>query len=81
MTWHWTPDETSPALAPAPPPVEEREYEVTGPHRVLGHEPGSRFRATLPLEQEAVLIWAGHIQRAAAKPAGRNPKKEQPSDG
>ncbi len=74
MSWVWTPDETSAALEPAPPPVEERDYKVVGPHAVCGHEPGSKFRATLPLDQEAHLTQAGHIQRIApAKPASTKP--------
>lgn len=70
--WVWKPDE-SPGLAPAPPPVEEREYEVVGPRAVLGHRPGDKFKATLELGSEALLIESGHIQRVgkARKAGGR----------
>lgn len=51
------------------------EYEVVGPRRVLGTDPGDRFTAALPLAQEAALVAGGHIERVqAAKPAARGKK-------
>lgn len=38
------------------------EYEVVGPRRVAGCEPGERFTAGYPQPIEAMLIQAGHIE-------------------
>lgn len=56
----------NPALAPVPDPDAEprdREYVVSGPQTVLGHEPGETFTTTIPAEQEAFLIEVGHLKR------------------
>ena len=39
------------------------EYEVVGPHRVAGEEPGSKFYAAYPIANEQVLVDAGHLER------------------
>jgi hypothetical protein len=54
------------------------EYEVTGPRRVSGCEPGEKFSAAFPQHTEAMLIAAGHIEPAkAAKPKAA---KSKPAD-
>lgn len=46
------------------------EYTVTGPHAVLGHDPGKTFEADLPADQEKFLLAAGHLEKGkrAARP-------------
>lgn len=52
--------------------IKSREYEVTGTHTVLGHEPGSTFVAVIPPEQEERLI-----RRSQIKPVeGDTPSQE-----
>jgi len=56
----------NPALAPAADPDAEprdREYLVSGPQAVLGHQPGEQFTATIPAGQEAFLTEVGHLRR------------------
>lgn len=54
----------NPALVPSPPPPpSEQTYQVTGTQRTLEHDPGETFTATLDPDQEAALIWGGHIKR------------------
>jgi hypothetical protein len=52
-----------------------REYRVTGPHKVFGHEPGSTFRAVIPPNQEARLI-ARHQITPVDATADDNPTQE-----
>ncbi len=54
----------NPALAIVPEPDEgEVEWTVTAPVEVLGHKPGSTFKADLPANQKALLVESGHIKR------------------
>ncbi len=54
--------EHNPALEPPPPsPPTKKTYKVTGATEVHGTQPGKTFTATLPPQQEADLIWGGHI--------------------
>ncbi len=56
--------EPNPALAPEPEPEPgEETYKVIGPHNVLGNAPGSKFTATIPADQKALLVESGHIKR------------------
>ena len=37
-------------------------YTVTGPHEVLGHQPGEQFQTDdIPATQEAFLVAVGHL--------------------
>lgn len=38
-----------------------RRFVVTGIHPVLGHQPGDKFSANLPQEQEDALIAGGGL--------------------
>ena len=51
-------------------------YNVTGSQPVLGHEPGEKFQANIPADQEARLIARGQIARASSPfegPSGPGP--------
>ena len=54
--------ETNHSLVVDPAVASECEYVVTGPHKVLGHDPATKFRAAIPPEQEARLIRRGQIK-------------------
>jgi hypothetical protein len=75
--WVWQDDEPNPALVPDEPQPEEREYEVVGETNVLGHDPGEKFKATLPFEQEKDLLYGGHLKQVPpTKKAPAKAKKE-----
>lgn len=58
----------NPALVPEPPPPPGPcEYRVTGAQRVLDHDPGETFTATLPSEQERFLLDGGHLAKTKEK--------------
>lgn len=57
----------------APEKPTARSYTVVGPRKVLGHEPGETFTATLDPSQEQRLIAAGHL----AVKAGNPPKQKE----
>lgn len=57
------PDPVPPPMPDPEPAPGERAYLVTGPHIVHGHQPGSKFAATIPAVSEALLIESGHIKR------------------
>ena len=54
--------------------MAKHRYEVVGPHRVEGHDPGSTFTHDFPASREQLLIEAGHIKRVATT------KKEEKRD-
>lgn len=47
--------------------MPKSKYRVSGPHSVLGHEPGSTFEAELDSAQEARLLASGAIKKSQAK--------------
>lgn len=54
----------NPALVPDPPPPPvEAAYTVTGTQRVLDHDPGETFTATLPPDQEQYYLTGGHLEK------------------
>ena len=59
------PAEANPAVVQEPEDPKPVEYRIpdTCSQRVLGHEPGEKFTAALPPEQEARLIARGQLER------------------
>lgn len=58
--------------------VVPQPFEITGPHAVSGHAPGSTVEMSLSSAQEFTLTEAGHIRRVEVKPA---PKKRKADRG
>jgi hypothetical protein len=46
----------------------KRKYRVVGALPVLGHEPGAVFEASLPKDQEALLLSGRSIERVVDAP-------------
>lgn len=55
-------DQPNPAVVPDPPQPQERSYTVTGVQGYLDYRPGEQFTATLPFDQEALLLQAGVLK-------------------
>ena len=53
-----------------------RRYMVVGGSKVFEAEPGGVFEAALLVEQEAILMAGGHIERVDDRPAKPRKKKE-----
>lgn len=68
-----TGQEPNPAVVPEPEKPATKEYRVVGPHKVLGHRPGSTFRGLLDPAQEQRLIAAHHLELVPE--AGKNKEK------
>jgi hypothetical protein len=62
-------DEHARATEPEPTKLEARTYEVTGPHMVHGCTPGGTFTHVFTPEQEAALVWGGHIKQVTKEKA------------
>jgi hypothetical protein len=56
-----------PAVVPEPVGPVEWTYKVVGAQPVCDTPPGGTFTATMPLEQEKLLLEGGHIQRVTKK--------------
>jgi len=57
-------------------------YRVTGPHPVLGHQPGATFKATLSEAHERRLLTAGAIKvvEEAVKTKGEKSSDQKTSE-
>lgn len=70
---------TNSAVVPDPPQPQERSYAVTGVQGYLDYRPGEQFTATLPFDQEALLLQAG-VLKVIDKPTSEPGHEDTTSD-
>lgn len=54
----------------------QKSYRVSGPHRVLGHEPGAVFEGVLDPDMEERLLAGGQLK--VEKPAAKKTPDPEP---
>ena len=52
----------------------EKEYVVVGPHAVMGHQTGEKFKATFTTDREVYFLKAGHLKVYGGKAAQPEPE-------
>ena len=70
----FTPEQERDNLASGLLEIVPQKYRVVGDSDVFDTPPGKEFTAALLIEQEAMLIAGGHIERVAAP---QEPKKKE----